>query len=122
MSESRSLPSSPDLDHLREEARRRRRAGEFPSIAIAQLTLAREHGFATWPRLKFHVEAVTLDAAERARSLITSITSADLRRARALLDVDPALARYDLACACANPRGGAPPAGRRRRSQRRVHQ
>jgi ankyrin repeat protein len=89
------------MRHLRDEARRRRKAGEFASIALAQLAVAREHGFQSWPRLKFHVEAVTLDAAARAKALIASVTSADLRRARALLDADPALARYDLACACA---------------------
>jgi ankyrin repeat protein len=44
---------------------------------------------------------VTLDASERAASLIASATSADLRRARELLDADPELARHDLACACA---------------------
>jgi ankyrin repeat protein len=101
MSEPRSLPSRPDLRHLREEAKRRRQAGEFPSIALAQLALAREYGFRSWPRLKFHVEAMTLDASARAAALIASATSSDLRRARALLDADPALARYDLACACA---------------------
>ncbi len=100
MSEPRSLPPRPDLRHLRDEAKRRRKAGEFPSIALAQLALAREYGFRSWPRLKFHVEALTLDAAERAAALIASATSADLRRARALLDADPALARHDLACAC----------------------
>jgi ankyrin repeat protein len=101
MSEPRSLPSRPDLRHLRDEAKRRRKAGEFPSVALAQLAVAREHGFVSWPRLKFHVEAVTLDAAERATALIASATSDDLRRARALLDADPGLARRDLACACA---------------------
>ncbi|MGA3363241.1 MAG: hypothetical protein ABSD82_14590 [Solirubrobacteraceae bacterium] len=101
MSEPRSLPSRPDLRRLREEAKRRRKAGEFPSIALAQLALAREYGFRSWPRLKFHVEAVTLGANERAAALIDSVTSADLRRARALLDADPSLARHDLACACA---------------------
>ena len=101
MSEPRALPSRPDLRHLREEAKRRRKAGEFTSIALAQLAVARDYGFRSWPRLKFHVEAVTLDAAERAAALIASVTSADLRRARALLDADPALARHDLACACA---------------------
>jgi ankyrin repeat protein len=68
---------------------------------MARLALAREYGFRSWPRLKFHVEAVTDDASKRAAALIGSLTSADLRRARALLDVDPALARHDLACACA---------------------
>jgi ankyrin repeat protein len=101
MSEPRSLPPRPDLRHLRDEAKRRRKAGEFPSIALAQLAIAREHGFRSWPRLKFHVEALTLDAGERATALLASATSADLRRARALLDADPSLARHDLACACA---------------------
>ncbi|HEY1519284.1 MAG TPA: hypothetical protein VGF91_22835 [Solirubrobacteraceae bacterium] len=101
MSEPRSLPSRPDLRHLRDEAKRRRKAGEFPSIALAQLEVAREYGFRSWPRLKFHVEAVTLDASERATALIGSATSADLRRAQALLGADPALARHDVACACA---------------------
>jgi ankyrin repeat protein len=43
----------------------------------------------------------SLDAPERAAALIASATSADLRRARALLAGDPALAHHDLACACA---------------------
>ncbi len=101
MSEPGSLPPRPSLRRLRDEAKRRCKAGEFPSIALAQLAVAREYGFRSWPRLKFHVEAVTLDASERAAALIESAMSADLRRARALLDADPALARHDLACACA---------------------
>ncbi len=101
MSEVRSLPPCPDLRHLRDEAKRRRKSGEFRSLALAQLAIAREYGFQSWPRLKFRVEAVTLDASERATALITAVTSADLRRARALLDADPAIARHDLACACA---------------------
>ncbi len=82
MSEPRSLAPGPDLRHLREEAKLRRKAGEFPSIALAQLAVASEYGFRSWPRLKFHVEALTLDASERAAALIASVTSADLRRAR----------------------------------------
>ncbi len=101
MSEARSLPPRPDLRHLRDEAKRRRRSGEFPSLALAQLAVAREYGFRSWPRLRFYVEATTLDAGARAQALIEAVTSADLRRARALLEVDPALARHDLACACA---------------------
>ena len=101
VSEPRSLPSRPNLRGLRDDAKRRRKAGEFPSLALAQHALAREYGFRSWPRLRFHVEALTLDAPERAAALIASATSADLRRARALLHADPALARHDLACACA---------------------
>src|ERR1700733_13858244 len=101
MSEPRSLPHRPDLRHLREEAKRRRKAGEFPSIALAQLAIAREYGFRSWPRLKFHVEAVTLDAQARAAALIGSAMSHDLRRARPPPAAGPAPPRHDLACACA---------------------
>lgn len=100
MSAPRSLPARPNLRRLRDEAQRRRKAGEFATIAQAQLTIARAYGFASWPRLKFHVEALTLGASERAAALTASATSPDLRRARALLEADPALARHDMACAC----------------------
>ncbi len=40
-------------------------------------------------------------SSDRAAALIRSATSANLRRARRLLASDPALARHDLACACA---------------------
>jgi len=52
--------------------------------------------------LKCHVEALTLDASERAAALIASATSSDPRPARVLLAADPGLARHDLACACAS--------------------
>ncbi|MGH2852550.1 MAG: ankyrin repeat domain-containing protein, partial [Solirubrobacteraceae bacterium] len=100
MSDRRSLPSGPDLRRLRDEAKARRRAGEFSTLALAQLAIAREHGFASWPRLKLAIEALSLDAAERALALVNSACSSDVRRARALLDAHPELARHDLACAC----------------------
>jgi ankyrin repeat protein len=96
----RTLPPRPDLRHLRDEAKRRRRSGEFARLSRAQLAIAREHGFASWPLLKFHVEALSLDAAERAQALVRSACSFDLRRARALLAADPAIARHDMATAC----------------------
>jgi len=100
MSETRSLPPRPDLRHLRDEAKRHRKAGEFPTLALAQLAVAREYGFRSWPRLKFQVEARRMDVAERAAALIASATSFDLRRARTLLEGDPDLGRHDLASAC----------------------
>lgn len=97
---SKSLPSRPDLRWLRDEAKARRHAGEFPSLALAHLAIAREYGFASWPRLKAHVDALTLGAAERAAILIASACSDDPRRASTILELDPASARYDLAAAC----------------------
>jgi ankyrin repeat protein len=100
MSDHRSLPARPDLRHLRDEAKARRGAGEFPSLSLAHLAIAREHGFVSWPRLKHHVEALSLDAGARAQALVRSACSSDVRRAQTLLALDPALARHDLACAC----------------------
>jgi hypothetical protein len=49
-----------DLDQLRKQAkervRARRAAGEVIKLSEAQLELAREHGFASWPKLKSYVE------------------------------------------------------------------
>ena len=108
MSEPGSLPPRPSLRRLRDDAKSRRKAGEFPSIALAQLAVAREYGFRSWPRLKFHVEAVTLDASERAAALIESAMSADLRRARALLDAGTPID-------APGQHGLTPPSGRRPR-------
>jgi hypothetical protein len=82
------LPSNPNLDHLKYQARDllKDRAARIPSAAQrirefhphfgratdgeifdapftltdAQLTIAREYGFPTWPRLKRHIEKPTL--------------------------------------------------------------
>lgn len=75
---SSSLPAAPSLELLRKRARsllRAHRAGEPEALdrvrrhhprateaiqlADAQLVVAREHGFASWPRLKAYVERVT---------------------------------------------------------------
>ncbi|HEY1688958.1 MAG TPA: ankyrin repeat domain-containing protein [Solirubrobacteraceae bacterium] len=97
---SKSLPRRPDLRWLRDEAKTRRRNGEFPSLALAHLAIAREYGFVSWPRLKAHVDALTLDAAQRAAILIASACSDNHRRAATILELDPAIARHDLASAC----------------------
>jgi len=65
------LPSRPDLDQLRRQAKELRRAAaggdacagarvravsDGVTLAAAQLALAREHGFASWPEMKAAVE------------------------------------------------------------------
>lgn len=69
-----TLPPNPDLDQLRRQAKellRAARDGQADAIAhirtvsgeltlsTAQLALAREHGFASWPALKTAVDART---------------------------------------------------------------
>ncbi len=65
------LPARPDLDQLRRQARelqraaldgddgalrRLRQASATVTLSAAQLAIARDHGFASWPRLKAEVE------------------------------------------------------------------
>jgi len=76
----RSLPNDPSFDHLRKQAKRLRddaRAGEADALALirefhphppphgepvklvdAQLAIARSYGFATWTKLKAHLDAI----------------------------------------------------------------
>lgn len=48
----RALPEHASLRHLKLEAKRRRAAGEFPSLHDAQLAIAREHGQPSWAALR----------------------------------------------------------------------
>jgi ankyrin repeat protein len=52
------LPDQPSLEHLRKQAKDLRRAAGI-GLSAAQLAVARQYGFASWTRLKSHVELVT---------------------------------------------------------------
>jgi hypothetical protein len=58
---SRDLPPHPDIEHLRKQAKHLLRdlQQRDPAVKLseAQHALAREYGFASWPRLVAHVEA-----------------------------------------------------------------
>jgi ankyrin repeat protein len=137
-----SLPQDPDLGQLRNQARELQRAvrsgvpsalaqvsrwhpqppaaDRFP-LTAAQLVLAREHGFATWVRLRRYVQVVTARAwtpdrpapddeslADRFLRLACLTYSddqaADRAAAAQLLAEHPELPRHDLfvAAACAD--------------------
>src|SRR5689334_13910999 len=84
---SKSLPSRPSLEQLRNQAKDLRKqflAGESTAIERvrqfhpdlkqpkltefrlhdAQWVVAREYGFASWPKLKEHVETILLETGE----------------------------------------------------------
>src|SRR5215831_16020438 len=109
-----SLPAHPDLDQLRRQAKELLRAAEAGdtaatariravsdelTLAAAQLALAREYGFASWPRLKDEVDARTLNLSERAEEFIQATISGNTRRAAHMLEETPALAGYSFATA-----------------------
>lgn len=76
------------------------RGGEV-QLADAQLVLAREYGFASWPRWKAFVEDRLLDRETQAAALTQHLCSQQFRRGADLLEADPSLASHDLYTACA---------------------
>ena len=103
---TRSLREHPDLDQLKRQAKELLQAfsaGEIKAVAEvnahyrgadpanfalheAQLVLARAHGFDSWPKLKAHVDGVTV------QRLIDAVRAGDLAETRALLKIRPELA------------------------------
>jgi ankyrin repeat protein len=53
-----ALPAAPSLEQLRKQAKDLVRAGRAPKLSEAQLIVAREHGFPSWPKLKAYVDRV----------------------------------------------------------------
>ena len=105
------LPARPDLGQLRrqakellrsategdDEARGRIRAvSEQLTLASAQLALAREYGFASWPKLKREVERRKI------------LDDRDLDRLTALLAEEPELATAQMEHWRDHPRGASP--------------
>src|SRR6476660_9433353 len=100
-----SLPIQPNLDQLRRQAKELLRAakasdrearerieaasGEI-TLAGAQLAVAREHGFASWPRLKAEAET---------RALCRAVITGDTERASKMLAATPELDGSNLATA-----------------------
>lgn len=59
---SRDLPTTPNLEHLRKQAKHRltemQAQNPDAQLADAQHAIAREYGLASWPKLKAHVESL----------------------------------------------------------------
>lgn len=82
----RPLPERPNLRHLKEQAKDLLRSGAAASLTDAQFQIARRYGFASWPKLKAHVEEpVAADALQRA------LDQEDSQEADRLMSRHPAL-------------------------------
>jgi hypothetical protein len=105
------LPSRPDLEQLRHQAKdllhaakrgddealkRIGAVSEQVTLASAQLAVARDYGFASWPRLKREVERREI------------LDDRDLGRLSALLAEDPTLATAAMEHWCDHPEGASP--------------
>ncbi len=110
-----SLPDRPDLDQLRRQAKELRDAarrgdpaaaervarlhpspnrGEV-SLAAAQLVIARELGFSSWPKLKAAVD-LTPGGPGRAGALVAASIEGRLKEAATLLGAEPGIAGRSL--------------------------
>src|SRR5262245_23079926 len=107
----RDLPARPDLDQLRHQAKDLLRAAkdgdagalttigavsDRVTLAAAQLAVAREYGFAGWPKLKREVERREI------------LDDRDLDRLSALLADDPRSAETTMEHWSDHPRGASP--------------
>jgi ankyrin repeat protein len=106
---SQPLPEPPDLRQLRRQAKElcdSARAGgtgalgriassvaprdpAAVTLAIAQLTIAREHGFPSWPKLKAAVDARAGGRSPHVSALLTACVTGRTREAARLLAGDP---------------------------------
>jgi hypothetical protein len=102
------LPIRPNLDHLRHQAKdllraarsgdaaAKARIGDPATLALAQLAVARDYGFASWARLKTEVERREI------------LESGDVVRLRALIAEQPELATEEMRNWSDHPNGAAP--------------
>jgi ankyrin repeat protein len=92
---ARALPERASLEHLKNEAKQRlkalRRQNPQAKLAAVQLALAREYGFASWRRLKAHVDQVDPTRRERKR-VFDAARAGDVETVRRAFDAgfDPA--------------------------------
>jgi ankyrin repeat protein len=113
------LPERPDLDQLRRQAKELRDAarreedeavgrvlrhhGSAPqgplTLAAAQLVIARELGFSSWPRLKVAVEVHATAPGRQVEAFVAASVEGRLREADTILDTAPDVASYSLAAA-----------------------
>jgi len=82
----RALPERPDLRHLKDQAKELLRAGGAATLTEAQFAVARQYGFASWPRLKEHVERL-----HEIGLLKHAIDTNDLGAVRTLMTRNPGL-------------------------------
>ena len=87
----RPLPDRPNLRHLKDQAKDLLQAGGAESIADAQFKIARLYGFASWPKLKAHVDSLA-----EIGQLQQAIDTNDVERVKTLLTRNPTLHRAPL--------------------------
>jgi ankyrin repeat protein len=94
----RVLPARPNLRHLKDQAKDLLNAGGAKSLASAQFQVAHTYGFASWPKLKAHV-----DLLEEAGQLKEAIDQNDVVRVQTMMLRNPSLHRAPVGYAKDGP-------------------
>src|ERR1041385_5729400 len=94
----RPLPARPNLRHLKDQAKDLLKTGGAQSVTDAQFKIARLYGFASWPKLKAHV-----DSLEEIGQLKQAIDTNNIERVKTLMTRNPALHRAPLGYAKNGP-------------------
>jgi hypothetical protein len=92
------LPDRPSLRHLKDQAKDLLRVGDAEYITKAQFKIARLYGFASWPKLKAHI-----DSLEEIGQLKRAIDHNDIDSVKRLMIRNPALRRAPLGYANNGP-------------------
>jgi hypothetical protein len=106
--DAKQIPARPHLEQYRKQAKdllkdcrssqpkALRRLRNLPlTLAGAQLAIAREHGFESWPKFAKHIEAVTAGSSviSRFESAADAVIGGDIATLRSLLHDDRDLVR-----------------------------
>jgi len=95
---ARLLPDRPNIRHLKDQAKELLNAGNIRALSDAQLRIARQYGFPSWPKLKAHV-----DSLEEAGQLKDAIDLNDLSLVQSMMLRNPALHKAPLGYAKDGP-------------------
>src|ERR1700736_6159829 len=88
---SRPLPDRPNLRHLKDQAKDLLKAGAAASITDAQFQIARLYGFASWPKLKGHIDSLA-----EIGQLKQAMDTNDIVRVKTIMTHNPTLHRAPL--------------------------
>ena len=98
---AKQLGPRPNLEHLRKQAKELKKSESIP-LHEAQTRVAREYGFASWPKLVHEVEALVASQGITPQvelEFCEIATSDDVARLKRLLNLYPGLPQFSEACA-----------------------
>jgi len=92
---AKQLPPRPSLDQLKHQAKELQRSAQI-ALHEAQTRLAREYGFASWNKLRDHVEALTLEFDAAVDAFVEAATDERSDRAERIVTLHPGIANANL--------------------------